>query len=336
MEAAEVKELQNSLRSLFETAGDDPAAVPTALDELGWDDVVAEDPRASTLLFEEIGRAGVSVQLLDVAMLDDAGYRLPRHIHRLPADTASETCSSPRSQSTATPCPVQAVVRTLGTAPERVLIPIGSEPTVGAAGSHGRAGHSRGGRTRSGGRLGSRDPAADTRAVVGGAHHRRVERRRRVGASAARGRVGGPGAGSVALAADHVTQRQQFGRSIGSFQSVRFRLADTKAAIEAAAEAIRVADVDNSPLSAAIAKALAGAAADSAVRNAAQVCGAMGLTWEFGLHSIIRRSYALDVLLGSTAELIAAFGRRATDQATPVTRSRRLTRLSCPPRPEKS
>lgn len=314
MQAAEVKELQNSLRSLFETAGDDPAAVPAALDQLGWDDVVAEDPRASTLLFEEIGRAGVSVQLLDVTILETLGINSRATSIGYPL-TPLANLFEPSVPVNGDIVAVQAVVRTLGTAPERVLIPIASEPTavllVPTAELDMRAVDGldpAGGWARVTQRL-TPQPSWVERTIVGWsdavASARRLLAAELVGLARA----------ALHRAAEHVTQRQQFGRAIGSFQSVRFRLAETKAAIEAAAEAIRVADVDNSPLSAAIAKALAGAAADSAVRNAAQVCGAMGLTWEFGLHSIIRRSYALDVLLGSTAELIAAFGRRATDQA---------------------
>lgn len=315
MEAAEVEELQNSLRSLFDTVGDDPAAVPTALDELGWDDVVAEEPRASTLLFEEIGRAGVSVQLLDVAMLTTLGIDSRATSIGYPLTPLSKLFepSVPVNGDTVS---VQAVVRTLGSFPERVLIPIGSEPTsvllVPAAKLDIRVVD---GLDRAGGwaRVNQRltpQPSWVRRTTIGWSEAVALARRLLAAELVGLARA------ALQLAAQHVTQRHQFGRSIGSFQAVRFRLADTKVAIEAAAEAIRVADVDNTPLSAAIAKALAGAAADSAVRNAAQVCGAMGLTWEFGLHSIIRRSYALDILLGNTAELIAAFGRRATDQSS--------------------
>jgi hypothetical protein len=288
--------------------------VPTALDELGWDDVVAEEPRASTLLFEEIGRAGVSVQLLDVTILATLGIDSRATMIGYPVTPLAKLFepSAPVIGDTVT---VQAVVRTLGAVPERVLIPVASEPTsvllVPASELDMRLVD---GLDQAGGwaRVSQQlrpHPSWMGRTTVGWsdavASARRLLAAELVGLARA----------ALQLAAQHVTQRQQFGRAIGSFQAVRFRLAETKAAIEAAAEAIRVADVDNTPLSAAIAKALAGAAAESAVRNAAQVCGAMGLTWEFGLHSIVRRSFALDVLLGSTAELIAAFGRRATDQA---------------------
>lgn len=314
MQTAEFKELQNSLRSLFDTVGDDPAAVSRSLDELGWDEVVAEEPRAWTLLFEEIGRAGIAVQLLDVTVLSTLGIDSRATAVGYPI-TLLENLFAPAAPISGDTVTVQAVVRTLGAAPERVLIPIASEPTAvllvptseldlrpvsGLDQAGGWAQVSRRLTTHPSWR--GRTTAGWSDAV---ASARRLLAAELVGLARA----------ALQLAAEHVTQRRQFGRAIGSFQAVRFRLADTKAAIEAAAEAIRIADVDSNPLSAAIAKALAGAAADSAVRSAAQVCGAMGLTWEFGLHSIIRRIYALDLLLGSTAELIAAFGRHATDQA---------------------
>ncbi|MCV7154767.1 acyl-CoA dehydrogenase family protein [Mycolicibacterium pyrenivorans] len=313
MQTAEVKELQNSLRSLFDTVGDDPAAISRSLDELGWDEVVAEEPRAWTLLFEEIGRAGIAVQLLDVTVLSTLGIDSRATAVGYPI-TLMENLFAPSAPISGNTVTVHAVVRTLGAAPERVLIPIASEPTAVLLVPTSELDlrpvsglDQAGGWTQVSQRL-TPHPSWLGHATAGWsdavASARRLLAAELVGLARA----------ALQLAAEHVTQRRQFGKAIGSFQAVRFRLADAKAAIEAAAEAIRVADVDSTPLSAAIAKALAGAAADTAVRNAAQVCGAMGLTWEFGLHSIIRRSYALDVLLGSTAELITAFGRRAAYQ----------------------
>ena len=67
--------LTDSLRELFTGADAD---VPRRLRELGWDDVVAEDPAlATTLLFAEKGRALSRASLLDDAVLPGLAAGVP-------------------------------------------------------------------------------------------------------------------------------------------------------------------------------------------------------------------------------------------------------------------
>ena len=113
---------------------------------------------------------------------------------------------------------------------------------------------------------------------------------------------------TLALAVDHVRERRQFGRPVGSFQALQHRLADVEVAVAAAELAADAAWEDADPLPATLAKILAGLAARTAARHCQQACGGMGFTWEHPLHRYVRRGIALDHLLGSATELQAQLG----------------------------
>ena len=110
------------------------------------------------------------------------------------------------------------------------------------------------------------------------------------------------------LARDHAVQRIQFGRTIGTFQAVRHRLADTLVAIETADTVLAAAWEDGSSQTAAMAKALAGRGARTAARHCQQVLAGMGFTTEHALHRYVRRILVLDQLLGSARVLTHALG----------------------------
>jgi hypothetical protein len=119
------------------------------------------------------------------------------------------------------------------------------------------------------------------------------------------------------IAIDHVTARQQFGKPLGSFQTVRHRLAEAHVAIQAAQTILELgwtaAATDTNTredvgVYAVAAKATAGRAFESASRTANQVCGGMGLTLEHPLPVFVRRGSALNVLLGDPTDLTAGIG----------------------------
>jgi hypothetical protein len=110
------------------------------------------------------------------------------------------------------------------------------------------------------------------------------------------------------LASDHARERIQFGRPIGSFQAVSHRLADTRVAIDAAEAALHAAWDDGSPLTAALAKALAGRGAAAARRHCQQVLAGVGFTTEHPLHRYLRRTLLLDALLGDARSLTRRLG----------------------------
>ena len=112
----------------------------------------------------------------------------------------------------------------------------------------------------------------------------------------------------LALAREHALQRIQFGRTISTFQAIRHRLADTLVAIETADAVQRAAWEDGSAQTAAMAKALAGRGARTAVRHCQQVLAGIGFTTEHTLHRYIRRVLVLDQLLGSARALTHELG----------------------------
>jgi alkylation response protein AidB-like acyl-CoA dehydrogenase len=105
----------------------------------------------------------------------------------------------------------------------------------------------------------------------------------------------------------HVTEREQFGVQIGSFQAVKHHLADAlmqlhfaRPAVHRAAwslaegEATRSRDVS-------MAKAMASDAASLVGRKALQCHGAVGYTVEYDLHRYLKRTWALASTWGSAA-----------------------------------
>ena len=103
---------------------------------------------------------------------------------------------------------------------------------------------------------------------------------------------------------DHVSNRQQFGRPLGTFQAVRHRCSDMAVRAEAARALTLVAALSlDSEAMEARSQALSALAIarDAAARNAAdnlQNHGAMGFTAEHSAHLFVKRSRVLGTLLG--------------------------------------
>ncbi len=111
----------------------------------------------------------------------------------------------------------------------------------------------------------------------------------------------------VSTAADYARTRHQFGRAIGSFQAIKHLCATmlgrselaTALAWDAAAAAAEAPD--DLRLTAAAAAALALDAAVDNAKDAIQVLGGIGFTWEHDAHLYLRRALALRQLLGGSA-----------------------------------
>jgi hypothetical protein len=105
-------------------------------------------------------------------------------------------------------------------------------------------------------------------------------------------------------AVEYARERQQFGKPIGAFQGLQWKLVDVSLELERAAAAVSWAAmcVDASVPEAAravhIAKLEAGSAARRCARTSLQVHGGIGYTWEHGLHFWLRRAYAGDAFMG--------------------------------------
>ncbi len=109
------------------------------------------------------------------------------------------------------------------------------------------------------------------------------------------------------LARQHTLERVQFGRTIGSFQAVRHRLADSLVAIEAAAALLDAAWQDPTVYGA-MAKSFAGRQARLVSRHCQQVLAGIGFTAEHPFHHFVRRTIVLDQLLGAGTVLTRGFG----------------------------
>jgi hypothetical protein len=114
----------------------------------------------------------------------------------------------------------------------------------------------------------------------------------------------------IADAVAYTTVRHQYGRPIGSFQALQHRLANAHVSMLGARRVVSEAAGTGSPWTALVAKALAGAAAEEACTHAQQCYGAIGFSWEHTFHRYLRRTYLLDRLLGNWRELEVEIGRR--------------------------
>lgn len=107
-------------------------------------------------------------------------------------------------------------------------------------------------------------------------------------------------------AVEYAKVREQFGRPIGSFQSIKHLLADSALELERAWAAVYYAamcidaDHPDATRAAHIAKAAAGQAATHIGKDAIQIHGGIGFTYEHDLHLFLRRAYAGEHLLGTS------------------------------------
>ncbi|CAD5943224.1 putative enzyme [Streptomyces sp. KY75] len=122
----------------------------------------------------------------------------------------------------------------------------------------------------------------------------------------------GTAARSLDTAAEHARVREQFGRPIGAFQAVKHLCADMLVRLEQARaltwDAARAADEPSEvrELTAALAAATAPEAAYSCAKDAIQILGGIGFTWEHGAHLQLRRAVLARQLLGAASTTTCA------------------------------
>ncbi|TYB41593.1 acyl-CoA dehydrogenase [Actinomadura chibensis] len=127
----------------------------------------------------------------------------------------------------------------------------------------------------------------------------------------------------VSTAAEYAKVREQFGRPIGQFQGVKHKAARALIALEqaraAAWDAARALDEDaaDAGFAAAVSAVVAVDAGVRTARDAIQILGGIGFTWEHDAHLYLRRASTLRALLGpaagwagEVARLALAGGRR--------------------------
>ena len=102
------------------------------------------------------------------------------------------------------------------------------------------------------------------------------------------------------IAREHACTRQQFGRPIGSYQAVAFRIADVYVDLELARSLTRAAAADGAPIGVSCALVAARRAAIGACEQTIQVLGGIGMTWEHPVHRWYRRALWIQAFGGSS------------------------------------
>jgi len=301
----DLKELvQTSVSQALATGSDDIGA---ALAEFGWAELAAADEAfAFTTLFEEQGRQAADTDALDVVTMALLGIQVAGAviwpIGRVPGEgVASEGMN------------VHGVaLRPVAEAGRTIFVPVGGtlhvlapssieETTLGGMASDARW---------------VRVQASGDGVFFQGSWPE-IERRCRLALGS---ELVGLCQRIIDTAVEHVSARRQFGRPIGTYQAVRHRLAEAYAEMVGAQALIAAAWEDGSPDAATVAKAVAGSAHDVVSKQAIQVCGAIGLSEEHELPSLVRRGFALDALLGASRPVPSKFGNRilAGERLEPV------------------
>ena len=118
----------------------------------------------------------------------------------------------------------------------------------------------------------------------------------------------GAGERLLEMTVGYVKVREQFGRPLGSFQSVKHKVADmlttlkgARAATYYAAMAL-AAGVADATVAASVAKAFTAEGVVALAGEALQAHGGIGFTWEHDLHLYLRRVKVNEMLYGAPAE----------------------------------
>jgi len=309
--------LRTSLEHVL-TSGE-ASSFASRLDELGWDEVVANDDAAAVrTLFEVKGASRSSAPALDLvlatrlaSLVGDDSLRtavLALGPDLLPAELPA--ANGDVVVDVLTLAPLDGSTRLYAIAREGDELRLTTFTTIGLEL------HSIGGLDPS---LGLMRLVGTTSAtsVAGDAALVREELRalaqRALGAELC-------GLAEVMLrdAVQYAGDRRQYGRAIGSFQAVQHRLADARAALTGAQVVVGEAFADGSPWTATAAKSLAGRGFEEVSRQCQQAYGAIGFTFEHDFHRFLRRGYLLDACFGDWRSLQEAIGRElATTRTVP-------------------
>ncbi|MDB5448375.1 MAG: acyl-CoA dehydrogenase, partial [Phenylobacterium sp.] len=155
--------------------------------------------------------------------------------------------------------------------------------------------------------------------------------------SLARVLLGAEGLGAAQAALDMASayslERKQFGQPIGRFQAIKQKLADCLIKTEGARSAVwgalrSMTDGAPDPVAARLAKAEGGAAAAYSAAESVQTHGAIGVTWEYDLHLVMKRAKHCQLSLGSPDQHLRALGDNVLElEKAGKTPSRRKAKL---------
>jgi Acyl-CoA dehydrogenase, C-terminal domain len=117
--------------------------------------------------------------------------------------------------------------------------------------------------------------------------------------------IAGNAAAAIARTAAHMRIREQFGRTLSTFQALRHRLAEAAVSAEATRWMVREAAFTADHRDIDLAASYAAQTAAQLVPELVQMCGARSFTLEFGLHVFAMRLDGLRLELGGRDRLAA-------------------------------
>ena len=132
-------------------------------------------------------------------------------------------------------------------------------------------------------------------------------RLRREGTALAAAQLLGIAEATQERATAYAKEREQFGRPIGGFQSIKHLLADmfvrqemARAAVYAAGATLDQPELGDPARAVASAKVVAGEAAMKNARACVQIHGGMGYTWQMAPHWYLKRAWVLGASFGAS------------------------------------
>jgi len=167
-------------------------------------------------------------------------------------------------------------------------------------------------------------PRSETRLAQGAETGRLLDSALDRGALACAAQLVGLAQQMLDMGVRYATERQQFGKPIGSFQAVKHLLANVAVRVEFARPVVYRAahsvahDTPARAVDVSHAKVAAADAAVLAAKTVHQVHGAMGYTWECDLHIWMKRAWALEAAWGTSAWHRARVAAAVIDGSAPA------------------
>jgi hypothetical protein len=275
MDGAERALLQATVAEAL--AGVDDGRIDAVLADLGWLEMLAAEPRdAVAIVFRALGTGHATATALDDVVVAGLGHApRPELAVLLPRFASWDPPGAPGPAAVAIPVAELRVTAIEGIDPQAGLCSVSMERAAGSGESL--------------------DPGAWDTAVAWGRY-------------AVAAQIAGACRAMLDLARTHALERVQFGKPVARFQAVRHRLAEAYVAVEALDAAISAVDPSD-PMTAALAKAVAGRSAGTVTRHCQQILAGIGFTTDHPFHRYFKRTLALDGLFGSSAAITLDLGR---------------------------
>lgn len=295
MDKSDLDQIAESLdRAVAELDG---AGVRKAVTEFGWHDLLGEEEQAAVgVLFELAGRRLLPGSFLDDVLVAASGLSLAEGQRVLlppPGMTAPEvTISGDRVR-------VRGVLQS-GDGPwlvfasreaESALVRTAPQETAESVAVLDR---------ESGWVAVDRDLSVEETLLLGEDAVECWRRMRMAGLRAQAHELVALGSAMTDMTVEHVTNRQQFGQALGSFQAVKHKLADVTLWQNAATLAVEAAweDARSAEYGSLFAAILARRFLAAAREHCQQLLGGMGFTFEHDFHRYLRRALTVETLFG--------------------------------------